>query len=307
MKRIFIILTTLLTLFSTIALSLWFYLKTHSNHFEKHIETVKISYKKSPCFIGRQEPSQLVSINYNTSQGAIHDWFVQTETKVTQNQPLFEYYNPHIEQRIAQKQKLLAQLIKTNKSTSAELINLKTEISHLQSKLRTTIFSPISGTVIITPSHMLSQNLPFIQIYDPKPVIRAEISEKEKNDLHIKDKVKISSDITNNSFGTITHISKLPINQKNLTKPSKYLLEISPNANHIFGEHVKIEKPTTLIEIPRTAIDNGQFVYLLRNKKFIKKVIKSEKSGNKKTMLIIEGLKPGDIIARNVDTVRSKN
>lgn len=89
MKRIFIILTTLLTLFSTIAISLWFYLKTHSNHFEKHIETVKISYKKLPYFIGRQEPSQLVSINYDTSQGAIHDWFVQTETKVTQNQPLF--------------------------------------------------------------------------------------------------------------------------------------------------------------------------------------------------------------------------
>ena len=85
------------------------------------------------------------------------------------------------------------------------------------------------------------------------------------------------------------------------------MLEISPNANHIFGEHVKIEKPTTLIEIPRTAIDNGQFVYLLRNKKFVKKVIKSEKSGNKKTMLIIEGLKPGDIIAKNVDTVRPKN
>ena len=150
---------------------------------------------------------------------------------------------------------------------------------------------------------MLSQNLPFIQIYDPKPVIRAEISEKEKNDLRIKDKVKISSDITNNSFGTITHISKLPINQKNLAKPSKYLLEISPNADHFFGEHVKIEKPTTLIEITRTAIDNEQFVYLLRNKKFIKKVIKSEKSGNRKAMLIIEGLKPGDIIARNVDTV----
>ena len=307
MKRIFIILATLLTLFSTIALSLWFYLKSQSNNFEKQIETIKVTYKKSPLLIGRQEPYQLVSINYNPSQGAIHDWFVKTESKVAQNQPLFEYYNPHIEQLITQKQKLLAQLTKTSKPTSTELINLKTEISHLQSKLRTTIFSPISGTIIINPSRMFTQNLPFIQIYDPKPVIRAEISETEKNVLHIKDKVKITNDLTNNSFGTITHIAKLPINQTNLSKPSKYLLEISPNSDYFFGKHVKIEKPTTQIEIPSTAIGNGQFVYLLSNKKFIKRVIKSEKSGNKKTMLIIEGLKPGDIIAKNVDTVRPKN
>lgn len=307
MKRIFIILATLLTLFSTIALSLWFYLKSQSSNFEKQIETIKVTYKKPPLLIGRQEPSQLVSINYNPSQGTVHDWFVKTESKVVQNQPLFEYYNPHIEQLITQKQKLLAQLTKTSKPTSTELINLKTEISHLQSKLRTTIFSPISGTIIINPSRMFTQNLPFIQIYDPKPVIRAEISETEKNVLHIKDKVKITSDFTNNSFGTITHIAKLPINQTNLSKPSKYLLEISPNSDYFFGKHVKIEKSTTQIEIPRTAIGNGQFVYLLSNKKFIKRVIKSEKSGNKKTMLIIEGLKPGDIIAKNVDTVRPKN
>ena len=105
---------------------------------------------------------------------------MKTESKVVQNQPLFEYYNPHIEQLITQKQKLLAQLTKTSKPTSTELINLKTEIAHLQSKLRTTIFSPISGTIIINPSRMFTQNLPFIQIYDPKPVIRAEISETEK-------------------------------------------------------------------------------------------------------------------------------
>ncbi|UXS60337.1 efflux RND transporter periplasmic adaptor subunit [Staphylococcus ureilyticus] len=307
MKRIFIILATLLTLFSTIALSLWFYLKSQSSNFEKQIETIKVTYKKPPLLIGRQEPSQLVSINYNPSQGTVHDWFVKTESKVVQNQPLFEYYNPHIEQLITQKQKLLAQLTKTSKPTSTELINLKTEIAHLQSKLRTTIFSPISGTIIINPSRMFTQNLPFIQIYDPKPVIRAEISETEKNVLHIKDKVKITSDFTNNSFGTITHIAKLPINQKNLSKPSKYSLEISPNSDQFFGKHVKIEKSTTQIEIPRTAIGNGQFVYLLNNKKFIKRVIKSEKSGNKKTTLIIEGLKPGDIIAKNVDTVRPKN
>lgn len=307
MKRIFIILSTLLTLFSTIALSLWFYLKSQSSNFEKQIETIKVTYKKSPLLIGRQEPSQLVSLNYDPSQGAIHDWFVKTETKVAQNQPLFEYYNPHIEQLITQKQKRLAQLTKTRKPTSAELINLKTEISHLQSKLRTTIFSPLSGTIIINPSLMFSHNLPFIQIYDPKPVIRTEISEKEKSILHIKDKVKITSDVTNNSFGTITHIAKLPINQKNLSKPSKYLLEISPNSDHFFGKHVYIEKTTTQIEIPHTAIGNGHFVYLLSNKKFIKRVIKSKKLGNKKTMLIIEGLKPGDIIAKNVDTVRLKN
>jgi len=44
LKRIFIILATLLTLFSTIALSLWFYLKSQSSNFEKQIETIKVTY-----------------------------------------------------------------------------------------------------------------------------------------------------------------------------------------------------------------------------------------------------------------------
>lgn len=61
------------------------------------------------------------------------------------------------------------------------------------------------------------------------------------------------------------------------------------------------------IVIPKSAIYDNKFVFLQRNKKFIKRVIKSQNMGNKKDVLILDGLNQGDIIARNVDTVVSKN
>lgn len=44
-----------------------------------------------------------------------------------------------------------------------------------------------------------------------------------------------------------------------------------------------------------------------RNKKFIKRVIKTQNMGNKKDVLILEGLRQGDIIAKNADTLASQN
>lgn len=61
------------------------------------------------------------------------------------------------------------------------------------------------------------------------------------------------------------------------------------------------------IVIPTSAIYDNNFVFLQRNKKFIKRVIKSQNMGNKKDVLILEGLKQGDIIAKNADTLVSQN
>lgn len=312
MKRICILLLALLILFSTTALFLWLYLKSKTTFIANNqIETIKVTYKKPQYFIGKQEPSQLITIDYNPTKGAIHDWYVQNQSKVAQNQPLFEYYNPQIEQRITLKQRQLAQLTqnKTYASTNYDLAikNLETEIAQLQTQLRTTIFAPISGIININYTYSSLNKLPLVQIYDATPIIRAKVSENDRPFLHVKDKLKIKAKNGRTSSGEIKQISTLPLKQNQASQNSKYLIEITPKPAYFFGSHVEIEIPNTQIEIPRTAIDNDQFVYLLRNKKIIKRVIKLEKSVNKKTMLITEGLKPGDVIARNAGTVRFKN
>lgn len=67
------------------------------------------------------------------------------------------------------------------------------------------------------------------------------------------------------------------------------------------------KKPNKKIVIPKTAIYDNKFVFLKRNKKFIKRVIKTQNMGNKKDVLILEGLRQGDIIAKNADTLASQN
>ncbi|MDG0859530.1 efflux RND transporter periplasmic adaptor subunit [Staphylococcus equorum] len=312
MKKIIVLFTVLIILCSIGVLSFYYFkIKIGTSKPQHHIDTLKITYNKPYTFIGRQEPAQRFPVHYEPHKGYINDWYVKSNDKIAKNQPLFEYYNPRIEHQISNKQKHLAQLKQNNKSPTtpihSEILHLQNQISQLQEQLRITVYAPAPGIVHITKSWPNQTKSPVMQIYDPTTIIKAEIDEAIIDKLHLKDKVSIKDNNQQTFDGEVKYISNFPIDIDRSTKHSKYLIEINSNSTAVFGKHFKVEIPNHIIEIPKTAIHDKQFVFVQRNKKFIKRVIKTQNSGNNKDMLILEGLNQGDVIAKNADTVLSKN
>ncbi|WP_432721982.1 efflux RND transporter periplasmic adaptor subunit [Staphylococcus equorum] len=312
LKKIIILFTVLILLCSIGALSFYYFkIKITTSKPEHHIDTLKITYNKPYTFIGRQEPAQRFPVHYEPYKGYINDWFVKSHDKIEKNQPLFEYYNPRIEHQISSKQKYLSQLKQNNKSSTtpvhSEILRLQNQIAQLQEQLRITVYAPASGIVHINQSWPNQTKSPVMQIYDPTTVIKAEVDEVIIDKLHLKDKVSIKDNNQQTFDGEVNYISNLPINIDISTKNSKYLVELNSNSAAVFGKHFTVEIPNHIIEVPKTAIYDKQFVFIQRNKKFIKRVIKTQNWGNNKDVLILEGLNQGDVIARNADTVLSKN
>lgn len=309
--RKFLIFITLLALFCSITLLSWLYLtKSHTEH-PHTVETLKIQYKEPQHFTGIQSPSQLTNIFFDSNKGIIHNWFVKNEEHVKKNQPLFEYYNVDIEHQITSKQKYLAHLNNIDPlkypTISLERNRTQHEIETLQTQLRTTIYASMDGQIAINQRVPSQNNGLILQIFNPSAIIKAKVPESIVNTLELKDKVHICIDPGHSFTGTVSFISKLPLNTEANTKSSQYHVEISSTPDIKFGRHLRVEKPNYTIEIPKTAIYKKQFVFLQRNKKFIKRVIKTEKLGNNKDMKVIEGLNIGDTIAKNANHVLSKN
>ncbi|MGO2870321.1 MAG: efflux RND transporter periplasmic adaptor subunit [Staphylococcus equorum] len=312
LKKIIVLFTLLIILCSIGALSFYYFkIKIVTSKPEHPIDTLKITYNKPYIFIGKQEPAQRFPVHYEPHKDYINDWFVKSHDKIEKNQPLFEYYNPRIEQQINSKQKYLAQLKQNNKSSTplihSEVLRLQNQISQLQERLRIKVYAPATGIVHINKSWPNQTKSPVMQIYDPTTIIKAEIDEFLIDKLHLKDKVSIKDNNQQTFDGEVNYISNFPIDIDPSTKNSKYLIEINSNSTAVLGKHFKVEIPNHIIEIPKTAIHDKQFVFIQRNKKFIKRVIKTQNSGNNKDVLILEGLNQGDVIARNADTVLSKN
>ncbi|MEB8008527.1 efflux RND transporter periplasmic adaptor subunit [Staphylococcus pseudoxylosus] len=310
--RKFFVLLTLLVILSSMALFCWYYLKSISpNQTNSYIETIKIKYEPSYHFSGIQSPSQITKLLLETDKGYIHNWFIKNNDTVKKHQPLFEYYNPNTERLIANKQKYLSHL-KQKKPRSQSIISneisrTQSEIESLQSTLRTVIYAPFDGNIHINQNFPTKDKELILQIFNSNAIIKSVVSESLIAQLHENDKVLLKDDSQQSFTGKITYISKLPRQFDPAAKYSQYNVEISTNSEALYGRHYNIEKPNKKIVIPKSAIYNDKFVFLQRNKKFIKRVIKAQNMGNGKDVLILEGLKQGDIIARNVDTVPSKN
>lgn len=308
-KVLFII--TLLALFCSIALLSWLYLTKSNIRHPHNIETIKIQYKEAQHFTGIQSPSQLTNIFFSSNKGIIHNWFVKNDENVKKNQPLFEYYNVNIEHQITSKQKYLSHLNKLDPlkspTSTLEINRTQSEIETLQTQLRTTIYASMDGHIVINQRIPSKNNELILQIFNPSAIIKAKVTESIVNTLELKDKVRVSIDPFHSFTGTVNFISKLPLNNEVITQPSQYNVEITSKPDIKFGKHLRVEKPTNLIVIPKTAIYDEQFVFLQRNKKFIKRVIKTEKLGNNNDMKVIQGLNVGDTIAKNANHVLSKN
>ncbi|OEL03488.1 hypothetical protein AST12_04775 [Staphylococcus succinus] len=310
MKKV-IMICVIITIITTIIIFCSIHFKTQLSSTNPSIETIKITYNKPFIFVGKKVPAKIASIVYDKNKGYINDWFVKANDKIKKNQVLFEYYNPLIEQQITTKQKQLFYL-KQNKGShlnllKQEMLKLQADIEQLKNQLRTKVYAPETGTIYMN-NNSPSQNEDIIlYIYNSKMLIKAAVPESIIESLHLKDTVTIRHSTQKTFSGVIDYIAKLPINFHKNLKYSRYLVEIISQNNLPIGKHVKIEVPNHMIELPKSTIYHGQFVFIRKNNKFIKRVIKTKNMGNKEHVTIVDGLKPGDIVVKNADIMRSKN
>ncbi|PTI54614.1 HlyD family secretion protein [Staphylococcus xylosus] len=247
MRKIFALLT-LLVILSSIALFCWYYLKSISpNQTNTHIETIKIKYEPSYNFTGMHYPTQITNLLLETDKGYIHNWFIKNNDTVKKNQPLFEYYNPHTERLIANKQRYLSLLKQKNPRPqsiiSNEISKTQSEIESLQSTLRTVIYATLDGNIHINQNFPTKDKELILQIFNSNAIIKSVVSESLIAQLHENDKVLLKDDNQQISTGEITCISKLPIQFDPTAKNSQYNVEISTNLKSLYGKHYNIEKP----------------------------------------------------------------
>lgn len=310
MKKV-IMICAIIAIITTMIIFYIIYFKTQLSSTNTSIESIKITYNKPFIFVGKKVPSKIASITYDKSKGYINDWFVKSNDRIKKNQVLFEYYNPSIEQQITTKQKQLFYL-KQNKGShlnllKEEMLKLQADIQQLQNQLRTKVYAPETGTIYVNNQSPSQREDIILHIYNSKMLIKAAVPESIIESLHLKDKVIIRHSKQKTFSGEISYIAKLPINfQKNL-KHSHYLVEFISQNNLPIGKHVQIEVSNHMIELPKSTIYQEQFVFIQKNNRFIKRVIKTQNMGNKEQVTIVDGLKPGDVVVKNADIMRSKN
>lgn len=298
-----------ITLFSIIILTSTYFIYKHYIAKEpKHppIKTIKIQYEQPEIIIGRHEPQSSFDFYLDTKHGYIANWFVQDDSKVHKTQPIFEYYNPIIEKKIAHKQQMLALLSHKEDipSDDTRVIDLKNEIATLQQNLRTKITAPFAGILVIKSNTPSTANAPCATLYQPKYHITASIPETYISSLKIGQILKIRSANSNaTTVEKITKISPFPTNYYTSDKLSRYEINLTSSTNARLGQHFELELPSKTIVIPKTALIDNKFVLLKKSNKFVKRVIKFRESGNYNRITVKSGLSPGEVIVQNAKSI----
>jgi HlyD family secretion protein len=277
---------------------------------QPEIKTIKVQYEPSKRINARYESQSLYHFYLEPKHGYINNWLVKNETQVHKNQPLFEYYNPTVEKAIALKQQLLATLTHDSEHTqdNNQLIALQNDIATLQQNLRTKIIAPFDGTLTINNSNPSTPQSHFATLYQPKYHISAKIPETYMSTLKLGTTLKIHSS-HNDQFNNekITHISTIPSNYATADKQSQYEIRLTSSAKPLLGQHCELEIPSTTIAIPQSALLNNKYVFIKKSNKFVKRVIKFNKSGNNNRITVKSGLSPGDIIVENANSLNTLN
>ena len=277
---------------------------------QPEIKTIKVQYEPSKRINARYESQSLYHFYLEPKHGYINNWLVKNETQVHKNQPLFEYYNPNVEKAIALKQQLLAILTRDSEQPqdNAQLVTLQNDIATLQQNLRTKINAPFDGILTINNSNPSTPQSHFATLYHPKYHISAKVPETYMPSLKLGTTLKIHSPHNDQpSNEKIIHISPIPSNYDTNDKQSQYELRLTASAKPLLGQHCELEIPSTSIAIPQSALLNNKYVFIKKSNKFVKRVIKFNKSGNNNRITVKSGLSQGDIIAENANSLNTLN
>ncbi|MHD0398495.1 efflux RND transporter periplasmic adaptor subunit [Staphylococcus simulans] len=283
-----------LLLLSATAVGLYAAFRHHTLQANQNVKTYTATYNKPIQFSGIQSAETTQSFYYDAHLGVIHDWYGIEGKMIQKEQPLFEYYNKTIEQRLTAIRKQLNALDSQQHRQNYLSLHhdLEQEYDRLQLELRTQIFSMAEGIVHIIDKYPSQKHQLFAQIHSSKRVIKAYISETDLKPLKLNQTVEIKTQTTDRFKGKILSISHFPDVKERQSSMSYYEVQISTNGVMPVGTHVHITIPTHLIALPKDVLYEKNAVLIKKNEQTVKRIIKyHEKSG---MVIISEGLLPGE-------------
>ncbi|MGV3129816.1 hypothetical protein ACEE96_10460 [Staphylococcus simulans] len=281
-------------LLSAAAVGLYAALRHHTPQAKQNIKTYTAAYNHPIRFTGHQAAETKHSFYYDPKMGMIHDWYVVSGKTVKKDQPLFEYYNKENEQHLTLLRKQLNYLDQHSKRSN--FLNLHTDLEKqfyaVQAGLRVKQFTALEGVVHIIDKHPSKPQQLFAEVYSPKRIIKAYVSESVLHQLKLNQEAEIKGQTAALFKGKIQKIDAFPIAQSEDSKSSQYEVQISTNARLPIGSRFNISISTHFIALPKDVLYGKNAVIIKKNQQMVKRIIKySENSG---MVIISEGLLPGE-------------
>ncbi|PTI16855.1 efflux RND transporter periplasmic adaptor subunit [Staphylococcus warneri] len=278
-KTIIFSLILLLTIISS-GFGFYLYRSSHSPDQLDQVKTIKTKHETLLSTIGTQEAVETFTLYYDKQYGYIHRLFVKLHTYVKKNSPLLEYFNPSKATQLDDQQQLTLKQIQHNfpKLSSSQQQQLTERTLHQsqflkdKSEVYTQTYTPISGYIHMLNKSPSKNNQPIMQINSKERIIRATISESEKDLLKINQNISIYSNDKNRFIGKVKYISNIP---KQINKQtSMYQIEISTQPHYDIGTHFKVRLYSDHIRIPKSALVESKYVLVKLKNKIVKREIK---------------------------------
>lgn len=153
---------------------------------------------------------------------------------------------------------------------NAQITSDQNKLAELNQEANRTVTAPISGTLIKD-----SQGNYYVY---GKPIILGNINEFELTNIHNNGDVQIYKNDGKKMYGTITGIDKAPYNSS--TSVSYYHFEVTSDQNLTFGMHVQIKANSKGYKIPKNAVKDDDYVYVLKDGQKKKTYLNLDKSGD---------------------------
>lgn len=177
------------------------------------------------------------------------------------------------------------------------LNQLKLQMIQTKSSIKSTLFSPINGSISYINSIPSKPNEKIVQINSNERIIRANISESELNLLKINQNISVTSSDNTQFTSKIKEISNIPSKIKNGV--SYYDILLSTQPNYQIGTHFKIKLASNDIELPTSAIVQKRYVLILKNGKITKREVTYKKSLKSGYINITKGLLIDEKVVKN--------
>ena len=174
---------------------------------------------------------------------------------------------------------------------------LKLQMIQTKSSIKSTLFSPINGSISYINSIPSKPNEKIVQINSNERIIRANISESELNLLKINQNISVTSSDRTKFTSKIKEISNIPSKIKNGV--SYYDISLSTQPNYRIGTHFKIKLASNDIELPTSAIVQKRYVLILKNGKITKREVTYKKSLKSGYINITKGLLIDEKVVKN--------
>ncbi len=297
LKKLTIFILSILLLIISLYFGFYFYHSSQQQSQSNQFKTIKVKHKLLLSTIGTQEAVKSFNIYYNDQLGYINQFLVKNQSSIKKDTPLFEYFNPSKQKQLEQQQHLtLSQIqkafpklsIQQQQQQLLERTLMTSQFVKDKSETRTTIYSPTSGKVHLFTQSPSKSNNKIMQINSHERIIRANISESEKDKLRINQDISIYSNDKKSFIGKIKYISDIP--QQIKSNQSTYQIEISTQQHFAIGTHFKIKLFSNDILVPKTALIDNKYVLVQLGHRLVKRQVTYQLTDQKNMINVTQGL-----------------